>query len=448
MARTWLSLLTILLLLALTVYAATIRSDPPEMDALPRQTAQAMRPRPPDRHLVGIAYPSGEEPFILSSFENLLPGDPDPLAEITGPISVLTAERWLIRGGGDPWRFFMKQGNDHPGPFEVREVADALDSDDRIGWLIAEDYEAEAESVTFRPYVPPWDPVAELRSLLLGSLLPGPTVTHPSRPPSIRDDATYRIPVQDPWHSVLQDNPVIIALVEPVPEDDPPHTGIYTGRGSHDVAALAVMSFLDHHDMPWREFDETTPQTGSLGDDFDLVWFPGGFSEEYRWYVQGHEQIRDFVSKGGGFIGACAGAYYASASMLWQDGDGSDYPLNLFEGVAIGPIGTPVYWGQPAPLLLTDQPANSGLDPAVNVYYLDGPYFSAGPDQAIEILAQYEANAEAAVISFQYGEGTVLLMGPHPELGYDAEAGVFDVDGGSGAQWPWLHAMFRSLFVP
>lgn len=449
MTRTRLSLLTIFLLLALTFYAATTRSDSSEIDSIPQETAPVMRAPPANRHLVGIAYPSEQEPFILSSFEHLLPGDPDPLADITGPMSLLTAERWMIRAGGDSWHFFLKQGDDHPGEFEIEE-AGTLDSDYQVAWLIAEDYDVTAEAATFRPYLPPYDPIDEIRELLSGSLLPQPTVEDPSRAPSALGDFwANRTPLQDPGLMALQDNPMIIALIKPDPEEAPLHTGIYTGRGSHDEGIQAIKNFLDHHDIPWSEFDETTPGTGSLGDNFDLIWFPSGFSEEYRWYVQGHEKIRDFVSEGGGFIGVCAGAFYASATMLWQDGDGSDYPLNLFDGKAIGPLGTPVYWGEPASLLLTDdQPANSSLDPVLDVYYLDGPYFSAGPDQAVEILAQYEANDEAAVISFQYGEGTVLLMGPHPELGYDAEAGVFDVDGGSGAQWPWLYSMFRSLFVP
>ena len=449
MIRTGLSLLTIFLLLTLTFYAVTTRSDPSKLNSIPQEAAPVMRTQPAARRRVGIAYPSEQEPFILSSSENLFAGDPDPLAEITGPVSLLGAERWMIRDGGDPWRFFLKQGDAHPGEFDVEEVADALDSNYQVAWLIAEDYDVTAEAVTFRPYLPPYDPIDEIQKLLSGSLLPQLTVEDPSRPSALADFWANRTPLQDPGPIARQDNPMIIALIEPEPEEEPLHTGIYTGRGSHDEGIQAIKNFLDHHDMPWSEFDETMPGTGNLGDNFDLVWFPSGFSEEYRWYVQGRDKIRDFVSEGGGFIGACAGAFYASTTMLWQDGDGSDYPLNLFGGKAIGPLGTPVYWGEPASLLLTDdQPANSSLDPVLDVCYLDGPYFSADPDQAVEILAQYEANAEAAVISFQYGEGTVLLMGPHPELGYNAETGVFDVDGGSGAQWPWLYSMFRSLFVP
>ena len=52
-------------------------------------------------------------------------------------------------------------------------------------------------------------------------------------------------------------------------------------------------------------------------ENFDVVWFPGGGAHTYGNVVgdRGIAAIRAFVASGGGYVGACAGAYLASSCV-------------------------------------------------------------------------------------------------------------------------------------
>ena len=52
-------------------------------------------------------------------------------------------------------------------------------------------------------------------------------------------------------------------------------------------------------------------------DTVDVVWFPGGGAHAYGNVVgdKGIAAIRSFVASGGGYVGACAGAYFASSCV-------------------------------------------------------------------------------------------------------------------------------------
>ena len=60
-------------------------------------------------------------------------------------------------------------------------------------------------------------------------------------------------------------------------------------------------------------------QQGKLAD-FQVVLFPGGSGSAQGRKLDklGREQVRQFVSDGGGYIGICAGAYLASADYDWS----------------------------------------------------------------------------------------------------------------------------------
>ncbi|MFU8795394.1 MAG: BPL-N domain-containing protein [Dethiobacteria bacterium] len=235
---------------------------------------------------------------------------------------------------------------------------------------------------------------------------------------------------------------------EPEPVRDLPVIGIYSGAGSWDVNVEAFKRFFDHYGYQWAEFDENDAIDMDLTANFDLLWFPGGFAAEYKNYISSHDNIRDFIENGGMFAGSCAGAYYASDILRWLNED-HEYPLKLFEGKAAGPLTGQIAWGEVANFILLDNiPANADFEPQLPVYYFDGPYFSPYNDQTITVLARYEVNNEPAVIAGRFGEGSYLLFGPHPELGgYSSSSPDFNLDGGEGAQWPWLNSVLTWFYM-
>jgi len=211
--------------------------------------------------------------------------------------------------------------------------------------------------------------------------------------------------------------------------------GIYTGPGAEPAFWQAIAGFLDQQGVAWDTFDHT--ELGDIMSRFDAVWFGGGFSSQYRTGITHHHLLRDFVREGGTFIGICAGAYYAASTMHWQGGT-TDYPLKLLEGAATGPLDA-VSWGESTTVQLTENhPANQNTGTEVGVYYMDGPYFTWQEARGVQTLATYATNQQPAVITFPYGRGRALLIGPHPEMGYDQQTGEFTTDGSHSAQWGWL----------
>ena len=233
---------------------------------------------------------------------------------------------------------------------------------------------------------------------------------------------------------------------EPVEPDPPPPSplpvfGIYAGAGSWLENVEAISNFLDHYGYEWYQFDAEEAATSELADLYDVIWFPGGFAAEYKHYIGDHENIRSFVHQGGTFIGSCAGAYYASAVLRWS-GTAYDYPLSLFEGEAVGPMSGLIGWGSQAEISPeAGHPVSENFPEKIEMCYCDGPYFKADQNgQDLVVLARYIVNDKPAVVAVPFGSGKALLLGPHPELSrYDPSSAGFDLEGGEGSQWPWLH---------
>ncbi len=254
-------------------------------------------------------------------------------------------------------------------------------------------------------------------------------VTHPGAAPP---------PASDSEPSPA-DKPVVAEPV--VPEPFNPVVGLYTGRGSWGPDLEAMENFLSRYELESVEIDEESLNSDELSDLCDLLVFVGGFSAEYLHYVGKHSNIRTFVEEGGSFVGFCAGAYYASSTMVWR-GKELDYPLKLFSGEAAGPLS--IGWGSQTTTELNPALSfNQDFGESIEMWYFDGPCFTDLDEEKIDVLARYRFNGEAAVIAFNLGRGRVLLSGPHPELGYVPAEERLDTEGGSGAQWPWLYAAIR-----
>jgi glutamine amidotransferase-like uncharacterized protein len=233
-------------------------------------------------------------------------------------------------------------------------------------------------------------------------------------------------------------------VAEPVVVDLADYTmGLYTGRGSWDVDVAALRNFLSEYELSYVEIDEEMIGKGDLNDLCDILIFVGGWSAQYQNYIENHANIRRYVEDGGCFVGFCAGAYYASSTMRWK-GNPLDYPLKLFSGEAVGPLS--LGWGTLPEIVLNSEIAfNTEFMDTLSMWYFDGPSFTGFPESDVHVLASYQFSGEAAVIAFPFGEGQVLLSGPHPELGYIPASGQVQTEGGDGAQWSWLYAALQWL---
>lgn len=158
---------------------------------------------------------------------------------------------------------------------------------------------------------------------------------------------------------------------------------------------------------------------GALEAGYSILVMPGGRASWYKLDLEGEGSaaIRRFVTDGGGFIGICAGAFFAADRILWY-GTEIDYPLDLVAGYAIGPLpelAPPGTSSMVSVRLAASHPVIdlSGVSGSVDAYYYDGPRFEL---PFASVFAWYEATDAPAAATAQYGNGRVAVTGFHPEM--------------------------------
>ncbi len=189
------------------------------------------------------------------------------------------------------------------------------------------------------------------------------------------------------------------------------HVAIYRGPAGCDDCSENVKAALLHLNPNYhidfvgaKESIDITPQNLAR---YDLYVQPGGGQD-----IPGAlaslgdaraQAIRDYVAKGGRYLGLCMGAYLADDSNLGlipQDLD-SEAGRPGFEVKGVDDAAVRVVWdGQPD-----------------NVFYQDGPYFPpADAASPYTTIATYR-NGDVAAARYTYEKGVVVLSGPHPEAG-------------------------------
>lgn len=165
---------------------------------------------------------------------------------------------------------------------------------------------------------------------------------------------------------------------------------------------------------------------GALNDEVLAFFMPGGAATPYMNKLQtlGNRIIRDYVAEGGVYFGICAGAYYASRKISFeQDIPGlaleQECGLNLIEAHAVGTLkkdfGLEPYWRPTVDNAAVTQVVWAADGEKHGVFYHGGPKFEKVQDA--EVLAVYE-EAEGkppAILARSYGKGLVIVSGVHFE---------------------------------
>ena len=155
----------------------------------------------------------------------------------------------------------------------------------------------------------------------------------------------------------------------------------------------------------------------------DLLIMPGGADVPYHRSLRGNgcDQIKSFVEDGGRYLGLCAGAYFACATIDFKTLEGKPIQgsreLAFFTGTAVGPY-----------LAAYDPNTNSGVCAAqitlnkpkpqsLHVFFNGGCYFDPIENQKnMNVLAYYQGiDKKPAILQLQVGLGSVVLSGVHPE---------------------------------
>ena len=172
--------------------------------------------------------------------------------------------------------------------------------------------------------------------------------------------------------------------------------------------------------------------------------FPGGADLGYCRTLDGdgNRRIRQFVERGGVYIGFCAGGYYGSSRCEFEVGNHllqvtGNRELAFFPGSCRG-CAFPgfVYHSEQgaraAELKVDKTVLSTGSVPSIfKAYYNGGGVFVNAfkyRDRGVEVLASYTeeiavegGEGAAAVVYCKVGRGAALLTGPHPEFVFFGE---------------------------
>ena len=207
----------------------------------------------------------------------------------------------------------------------------------------------------------------------------------------------------------------------------------YNGDGAWNVSEIILSNMVKWMGCSFTTVRGQDIRDGCL-DNYDVLIWPGGHYPAYWGEVglDGKAEIQEFVSRGGGYLGICAGAYYAADYMVWMDDaaypppdykvEGDELNLDLFPGVAYGPIfeiadRDTTYWAM-VEINIVDQthPITEPMPNPMTMFYYGGPYLEPYDDANVSILGRYDITGTPAIVACSYGEGRVFLIGPHGEI--------------------------------
>ncbi|MCG6553309.1 MAG: BPL-N domain-containing protein [Candidatus Magnetominusculus sp. LBB02] len=239
----------------------------------------------------------------------------------------------------------------------------------------------------------------------------------------------------------------------------------YQYGGAWPQGLTAIKAALSYYGYT---YEDITPDqlnaAANLNSLYRMIIFGGGWAGGYNTYVstQGFNNIRSFVNNGGGYLGICAGAYFAASATLWREQVQSytnyyDYPLKLFNGYGIGTIFEIIGWNVPTgcstaitqsaamTTVSIDTSVFPDVSPTLNILYFGGPFFVPfDSSQNITVVGRYKggagSNSQPAMIMFNYGGGKVFLTGPHPEVSFNNCSLWYD-----SSTWQLFHSAVKKL---
>ncbi|MBS3999243.1 MAG: T9SS type A sorting domain-containing protein [Desulfobulbaceae bacterium] len=195
---------------------------------------------------------------------------------------------------------------------------------------------------------------------------------------------------------------------------------IYTDDGTWSDGIIALEQFFDYNNITHKRVYAFDLNNTDNYNNASAICFPGGYAYNYKVALtdKAVNNIRHYIANGGSYIGVCAGAFFASSNVVWEDEEYS-YSLSLFKGKAIGSIPKIAKWDNYAMTNITINQENKILQNSQDnlaVLYYGGPYFESEETIFDTIATWDDFNDLPAIISFEYEQGKVLLIGPHLEI--------------------------------
>lgn len=214
------------------------------------------------------------------------------------------------------------------------------------------------------------------------------------------------------------------------PSADLLRVAVFDGGGTGKNAARHMRSVLESSDNCLvRQVGSHDIRAGALNQ-FDIVVHPGGSgSGQAKALGQlGRTAEVQFVRRGGGYLGVCAGAYLAAANYDWSLGllDANVIDRKHWRR-GVGPVD--VEW-TPAGRSSLSPGSTATTKPRFIIQYANGPIFEAAGKSELEdfetlIFFRGELTQNGApsgvmpdtpaVVRSNFGKGRAMAFSPHPE---------------------------------
>jgi biotin--protein ligase len=200
---------------------------------------------------------------------------------------------------------------------------------------------------------------------------------------------------------------------------------LYSGPGAAIESLSQTLATLQElvlvpctvHKIGFREL-----KGGAWTQDAALLVMPGGADIPYTKYLSGDgtTKIREFVEKGGSYLGICAGAYFASAKITFEAGNPFEVQgtreLKFFPGTAEGPVLAPYDYNSNSGARVAELRVKGLKDPVFSHFNGGCHFVGAEKIPGIIVHATYGDTGKAAIIHMNIGKGQVILSGVHPEF--------------------------------
>lgn len=192
---------------------------------------------------------------------------------------------------------------------------------------------------------------------------------------------------------------------------------IYDGDGSMEDSVAGLKACLDECNSRnstgyYFDYDLSDKINSNTLSSYDVLIMPGGNADKYL--KNGNidsEAIKQFLSRGNGYVGICAGAYVASSNV-----DGT------YSGWGLAPHVNTVNVNYEGYLSISPTGSGNSLlkSTSITLYHQNGPalYESTSGATSFAVYMNNETgySGYSAIIGDNYGSGRVLLSGPHPEI--------------------------------
>lgn len=236
----------------------------------------------------------------------------------------------------------------------------------------------------------------------------------------IRSPINWEQTPEGRFTDLIQDN----SPAEPdffIQRNEKSFVALYVDRGAWFFGQKQLKRLLQFSKQSYRVVTAKDLREGFLQKNpVDLLIMPGGKSWKYLedLGVEGAHSIREYIKNGGSYFGICAGAYFAVSQRQGPSPKPIPYGIGLLDGVAYD--GTALKTSPFRGGMMSIQNFLPGFKSKFQILMLGGPSFHFSEQEKskkqIEVLQTFAGINTPALIRFQYGQGKVLLSGPHGEV--------------------------------